>query len=59
MEDTAVLDSTPKADSEYESAIDHLLTEMNRLRERMADDQREIERLRAETRANLALMKSA
>ncbi|MBW3623000.1 MAG: hypothetical protein KY468_06265 [Armatimonadetes bacterium] len=58
MDNTVLLDSTPKGDAEYEAAIDHLLDEMKRLREQMADDQHEIERLRAETRASLALLKT-
>lgn len=59
MESAAPLEVTPKADAEYEAAVDNLIAEMKRIREKMADDQREIERLRAETRAILAQMKAA
>ena len=59
MDKTAAFEDSPKADAEYESAIDNLLDEMKRIREQMAHDQREIERLRAETRVILTQMKAA
>lgn len=59
MENTASVEVTPQADSEYAAAIDHYLAETRRIREEMADDQKEIERLRAETRAMLAQLKAA
>jgi hypothetical protein len=58
-EETATLEAMPKADAEYEAAIDNLITEMKRIREQMAHDQREIERLRAETCAILAQLKAS
>lgn len=58
MNKTATLENFPKADAEYEAAIDNLLTEMKRTRMQMADDQRDIERLRAETRVILAQLKA-
>ncbi len=59
MDKTATFNTSPQADAEYESAIDNLINEMKRIREQMADDQREIERLRAETRVIIAQLKAA
>lgn len=58
METTSLTAPEPKADAEYEAAIDGLIAQMRRLRTEMADDQREIEKLRAETRAQLRLIKT-
>jgi hypothetical protein len=58
-EEAATLEAVPKADAEYEAAIDNLIVEMKRIREQMTDDQREIERLRAETRAILTQLKTS
>jgi len=49
----------PQADAEYELVIDNLITEMKHTREKMKTDQDEIERLRAQTRATLAQMKTS
>ena len=54
MENTVVLNTSPKADTEYEAGVDALIAEMNQVRAQMATDQREIERLRAETDLILA-----
>jgi len=59
MENTATLDVSPQADAEYEAAVDSLIAQMKQTREQMADDQREIERLRAETSVILAQLKAA
>lgn len=59
MEQTVTLDMTPKADADYEAAVDDLIAQMKQGREQMADDQREIERLRAETNVILTQMKAA
>ncbi len=59
MDKTVAFEDLPKADAEYESAIDNLIHEMKRIREQMADDQREIERLRAETQVILTQLKAA
>ena len=40
-------------------AADNLIAEMKRIREQMADDQREIEKLRAETGTILAQLKAS
>ena len=59
MEPTATLEVKPQADAEYEAVIDNLIAEMKRTRDQMADDQREIEKLRAETRIALAQLKTS
>lgn len=58
MENTAVLKNTLKADAEYEADVDALIAEMNHVRAQMESDQREIERLRAETDLILAQIKA-
>lgn len=59
MEQMAVLETAPRADAECEAAVHALITQMKRMREHMAYDRREIEKLRAETNAILAEMKSS
>jgi DNA repair exonuclease SbcCD ATPase subunit len=46
-------DLTPRTDREYEEAIDRRIEEIKRLREQFAEDGREVQRLQAETRAEL------
>jgi peptidoglycan hydrolase CwlO-like protein len=53
MEKTTTLDATPDERAKYEAEIDHYLAEIERIQKQMAQDQREIEKLRAETRAML------
>lgn len=45
--------------TDYEAAIEHCLTEIERLNEQMQKDQADIDRLKAETRAMLAKLKAA
>lgn len=59
MENTAVLNTIQKADTEYEADVDALIAQMKHVRTQMEDDQREIERLRAETDLILAQIKAA
>ncbi len=59
MEQTITLDAVPMTDAECEAAIDRLLAEMTQVRRQMADDQRDIERLQAETRVLLSRLKTA
>ena len=59
MEHTTLMEIRPQADAEYELVIDNLITEMKHTREKMKTDQDEIERLRAQTRATLAQMKTS
>jgi len=59
MDNTVVLTNTPKADAEYEADVDTLIVKMNHIRIQMQNDQREIERLRAETDLTLAQMKAS
>lgn len=59
MDNTAVLNNIPKADTEYEASVDALIAEMNQVRIQMEKDQREIERLRAETDLILAQIKAS
>ena len=58
MEQVVTLE-TAKQDKEYEAAVDTLIAQMKNVREQMADDQREIERLRAETNTILAQFKAS
>ncbi len=48
----------PQSNAEYEAAVDHILAEIKHQHEQMANDQREIERLRADTRAILQRLKT-
>jgi hypothetical protein len=59
MERTAIAGPTSEDAAGYEAAIDRCIAAVRRMREEMAEDQREIERLRAETRAILAELKAA
>ncbi len=45
---------SPQTDAEYETAIEHCLEEMKRLREEMNKDQKDIDQLKAETQDILA-----
>ena len=58
MNDTTTVPATPQTDAEYAAAIERCLEATRRLRDVMAEDQKEIERLRAETRAKLARMQA-
>jgi len=51
VDKTTTLAATPNTDAEYEAAIDQYLSEMKRMTGRMAEQQQEIEALRAETDA--------
>lgn len=53
MENTTALEIRPNTDAECEVAIDQYLTEMEHMKRQMAESQREIETLRAETDAVL------
>ena len=52
METTLTLE--PKTDAEYEAMVDHDLSRLKQMQQKMDEDQREIESLRAETDAILA-----
>lgn len=56
MENTTTLDVMPASasDKEYEAIVDHHLATIKLMQQKMDDDQREIEVLRAETDAILA-----
>lgn len=54
MEKTATLDITPNTETEYETAIEGCLREMERMTFQMAAKQQQIEQLQAETQAMLA-----
>lgn len=53
MKKTTTLDATSEERAKYEAEIDHYLSEIERIQKQMAQDQREIEKLQAETRAML------
>ena len=59
MEETITLDGKPRADADYESAIDQYLDKMEHIAIQMAEKQRRIERLQAETQEALARLKAA
>ena len=49
---------SPQTEAEYEMAIEHYLDEMKRIREQMNEDQDDIDRLKAETQAILAELRT-
>ncbi|MBI3950538.1 MAG: hypothetical protein HY314_08805 [Acidobacteria bacterium] len=53
MDKTTTCEATPQVDAEYEAAFDQYMAEMKRLAEQMANKQRTIDRLQAETQAAL------
>jgi hypothetical protein len=59
MENTIATEVSLKTRADYQAAIEQCLTEMQRLHEKMARDQEDIDRLRAETKALLAVLQSA
>ena len=54
MNVTAILESNPTTDAEYEAAINIYLQEMARMKGEMDERQKHIEKLRAETESILA-----
>lgn len=50
MNETLAAQTAPKTTAECKAVIDLLLKEMRRINEKMAEDQAEIDRLKAETR---------
>ncbi|MBI1924494.1 hypothetical protein HYR99_09610 [Candidatus Poribacteria bacterium] len=56
----AMISSQPTLETaaDYEAAIEQCLAEMKRLNEQLKQDQADIDRLKAETRAMLAKMKA-
>ena len=57
--ETITFDKTPTTDAEYEAIVDHNLSRLKLMQQKMDEDQREIETMRAETDAVLAdLMRS-
>ena len=59
MSKTITPDLTANETVNYEEAINHMLAEMSQTNEKMEQDQKEIEQLRAETREILARLKAA
>jgi len=57
MTDTTLAYREPRTDAEYKTAIDDIVAELERIDERIELDQREIDRLKLETRAILATLK--
>ena len=58
MSETLTSDVTAD-DAELKTAIEKLFVEIEREHEKMKDEQKEIERLKASTRATLARLKAA
>lgn len=54
METTAILNTTPTSDKEYEAISEHYLGKIKLLQQQMDHDQRDIEAMRTETDAMLA-----
>jgi hypothetical protein len=50
--------SEPHTEAEYQIAIERCLAEMKRLREQIDEDQQEIDRLKEETRAMIAKLRT-
>lgn len=59
MEKVVTPQPGPTTPADYEAAIEQCLSEMKRLQSLIDQDQAEIDRLKAETRAMLAKMKAA
>jgi hypothetical protein len=58
MAEVTVNRSAPQTEAEYEVAIEQCLAEMKRLREQMDEDQQEIDRLKTETQAIIAELRT-
>ena len=57
--ETITFEKTPTTDAEYEAIVDRNLSRLKQIQQKMDEDQREIETMRAETDAVLAdLMRS-
>jgi hypothetical protein len=54
MNKTSVIDRMPQQDKDYEVAVDRYMIEIEHIRGDMAESQKRIERLRAETSGILA-----
>ena len=54
MDKTTIAETGPSQNIDYEAEIDRYLAEMKQMYQPLAESQRNIERLRAETRAMLA-----
>ena len=52
--ETVTLERTPVTDSDYEAVVDRNLIQLKLMQQKMDEDQREIETMRAETDAILA-----
>ena len=59
MSKTMTPDTTADGNINYEEAVNQMLAEMGQADEKMARDQEEIDRLKAETREILARLKAA
>ena len=54
MDQTTTLAATPNTDAEYEAIVDQHIAQFKLMQQRVDEDQREIDTLRAETDAILA-----
>jgi outer membrane murein-binding lipoprotein Lpp len=59
MNKTATMNAKPKSKAEYEAEIDRYIADMEKMREDIVANRREIARLRAETHAVLTELKIA
>ena len=58
MTEMTLNQASPKTELEYENAIELCLTEMRRTREQINNDQQDIDRLKAETQAIIAELRT-
>ena len=59
MSKEITLEPTAEEAADIEAAVERLVAEIKRANEKMESDQREIERLKAHTRATLSRLKAA
>lgn len=59
MSEANTFDSAADESTDYKSAVIEYLQKVDRIQQQMAEDQKEIDRLRAETREILARLEAA
>ncbi len=59
MSEANTIDSTADESTDYKAAVIEYIKKVDRIQQQMAEDQKEIDRLRAETREILARLEAA
>ena len=59
MSEAKTLDSTAAEPTDYKAAVIEYIQKVDRIQQQMAEDQKEIDRLRTETREILARLEAA